>query len=106
MTLHLLTANRLSDGAVVYLEPSGGWSHDIQRGLAVSSIKTAALEATGQLGVDNNVVVAPYLIEIEVSGGRHTPVRGRENIRANGPTVVGGSSLSSSMRKDASDVPV
>jgi len=89
MTLQLLTANRLSDGAAVYLEPSGSWSHDIQRGLAVSSTETATLEATGQLDVDNNMVVAPYLIEIEVSGGTHVPVRQRERIRANGPTVAG-----------------
>jgi hypothetical protein len=88
MTQQLVTANRLSDGAVVYLGPGGGWSGAIEAGLVVSDDRADALLAEAQLGVENNIVVAPYLIEIGNHRGRPVPVRLRERIRAFGPTVV------------------
>ena len=106
MTQHMLTANRLSDGAVVYLGPGGGWSGDIQAGVAVSGEKSEALAAEGQLGVDNNIVVAPYLIDIEDRPGQHTPLRRRERIRAVGPPVVARDIETSPANQAAAHVPV
>ena len=105
MTQHMLTATRLSGGAVVYLGP-GGWSGDIQAGLAVSDDQSEALAAGGQSGVDNNIVVAPYLIEIDGALGKRIPVRRRERIRAFGPTVVEQDAEPSPQNQDAIHVPV
>ena len=106
MTQHMLTANRLNDGAVVYLGPGGDWNGDIQAGLAVSDDQSEALVADGQSAVDNNIVVAPYLIEIDGSQGKHIPVRRRERIRALGPTVVEQDAEPSPEKQDTIHVPV
>ncbi len=106
MTQQMLTANRLSDGAVVYYRSCGGWSGDIQAGHVVSDDQSEALEAQGQIGLAANIVVAPYLIDIEGARGDYTPVRLRERIRAFGPTVVEQDAPSSQSTKDLNHVPV
>jgi hypothetical protein len=88
MIQHVLTASQLSDGAVVYLGPGGGWSGDIQSGRLVSAGETDTLEAAGQLGLAANIIVAPYVIDVTGADGDIKPVRWRECIRAFGPTVV------------------
>ncbi len=106
MTQHMLTANRLSDGAVVYLQGGGGWSGDIQSGQVVAAEQCEALEAEGPLGMAANIVVAPYVIEVEGNQGNYTPVRRRERIRAFGPTVVEQDVPSSQKSEDLNHVPV
>lgn len=106
MTKHMLTANRLSDGAVVYLRNDGGWSGDIQSGQMVSADQCEALEAAGRLGLAANIIVAPYVIEVRGVGGKIDPVRRRERIRAFGPTVVERGTQPSQKMKDLNHVPV
>ena len=105
MTQHMLTANRLSDGAVVYLGYGGGWSGEIQNGQLVAADKTEELEAEGQRAAAANIIVASYVIEVEGTEGNYTPVRRREQIRAFGPTVVKGAQTSQGV-KDLNHVPV
>lgn len=88
MALQLVTANRLRDGAVVYLAPEGRWSERIEA--AVVAADKAAVEALLALAAEHvaaRIVVAPYAIEVEEKGGRREPLRYRELIRARGPTV-------------------
>ena len=106
MTQHMLTANRLSDGAVVYYRSRGGWSGDIQSGQAVSADLCEWLEAEGQLGLAANIIVAPYVIKVTVARGNYTPVRRRERIRAFGPTVAGQDAQTSQTTEDLNHVPV
>ena len=83
----MVTANRLSDGVVVFLDADGGWSEDFHRGATLSgeAAKAAALE-TAAKAERENVVVGAYWIDLEKRGGRFVPKALREAIRASGPT--------------------
>jgi hypothetical protein len=86
-----ITANRLSDGLVVFLDDSGGWSLSIAEARLVSD--GADLDAANGYAKsqhDARIVVEPYPIDVEIVDGRPVPVRLRERIRAEGPTVVYG----------------
>lgn len=85
--LRVLTANRLSDGAVVYLG-ANGWSEWIEAArVATDDAAAADLEACGARAVAEREVVDPYLIEVTPASGGFAPARLRERIRAAGPTV-------------------
>ena len=84
----VVTANRLSDGHVVYLDAEGGWTEDFRRGLVLgdAAAREAAL-ARGEAAAKANAVVEPYAIELEMRAGHLAPRTLRERIRAEGPTV-------------------
>lgn len=79
----VLTANRLSDGRVIYWR-GDGWVETLAEAtvFAEPAAAAAALAATSEF-VAGNVVVAPYLFEVR--DGR--PVKQREIVRASGPSV-------------------
>lgn len=86
MTLQVVTANRLRDGLVVYLA-EGGWVEEVGRAQVADNDEAAkALLAAGERAVAERVVVAPYLIDVKSEGGRVTPTRYREALRALGPS--------------------
>lgn len=88
MSRQVISANRLADGLVVYLTGDGGWSEQIDDALVFDGATagdTALATATGS--VDRQIVVDPYAIDIDESGGVRRPTRFREFIRAHGPTV-------------------
>jgi len=83
MTYKILTANRLDDGLVIYLGDDG-WSADVDAARrAYDDDQAAVLDYQGKQAALRNEVADPYLIDLDDEG----PVRWRENIRANGPTV-------------------
>jgi hypothetical protein len=84
----MITANRLSDGHVVYLDADGEWAEDFRRGLVLGDApaREAAMEK-GQAAASANVVVDPYAIELEMRAGHLAPRTLRERIRAEGPTI-------------------
>jgi hypothetical protein len=84
----MITANRLSDGHVVYLDADGGWAEDFRNGLVLgdAAARETALER-GQAAANANVVVDPYAIELEMRAGHLAPRTLRERIRAEGPTI-------------------
>ncbi|MGH7091619.1 MAG: DUF2849 domain-containing protein [Stellaceae bacterium] len=86
MTQHLVTANRLRDGAVVY-RTADGWSPEITRSHVVSASEAEALLAAAIAGPKPLQVVTPYLIEAVVEAGAVQPLTLRERIRAGGPSV-------------------
>ena len=82
------TANRLSDGAVVFLADAGRWSEAIDTALvAPDADAAAALSAQSQEAEAVNHVTGSYLVDVERSDGRVRPLHIRERIRAQGPTV-------------------
>ena len=84
MTYKILTANRLDNGLVVYLGENG-WSPDIDAACrALDDDTAAALDYRGRQAAARNEIADPYLIDLDDDD---TPVRWRETIRANGPTV-------------------
>jgi hypothetical protein len=86
-----ITANRLDDGRVVFLDEDGGWAHDFAAALLVSDgPELDQATAYAQSQHDARIVVEPYAIDITVLDGKATPARIRERIRAEGPTVIYG----------------
>ncbi len=85
----VLTANRLGDGAVVFLDFEGVWVEDVRSAaVARSPDESRALEERGAYDAARNLVVEPYLVEMHESGGNFVPVRFRERVRVAGPSIL------------------
>jgi len=86
-TSHILTANRLADGEVVYWR-RGSWVEAL--GAAdVFPDESMARQALGaaDASVRERIVVNPYLFAVRSSADGVRPVEEREIIRAAGPTT-------------------
>jgi hypothetical protein len=85
--LQILTANRLADGAVVYLTAAGTWTTEIRQSVVAREEKAAsALLARGQRDAESAVVVGPYLIAALEGAEGPRAASLREQIRAAGPS--------------------
>lgn len=86
-TLQIATANRLRDGAVVFLTADGAWSTS----LAEAEVSRTAADAERLVAIANRdaatVIVGPALIAVTDEDGVIEPVDLRERIRANGLTI-------------------
>jgi hypothetical protein len=85
--LQVMTANRLTDGIVVFLGRDG-WVECIDEAtLATQEPQAKALDALGRQAEAVNEVVGAYLIDVvrEETGLR--PLRLREYLRTRGPSV-------------------
>ncbi len=88
VALQMVTANRIGDGTVVYLTRVGGWSERIADGeVSRSDEERDDLMAVAQATAEIPAVVEPYVIDVVEDGGVVRPVRYREAIRAQGPTI-------------------
>ena len=88
MALQIFTANRLTDGVVVYLDEDDRWTENFGRVFVIADDeKLAKKTAAAQAAAEAAVVVDPYAIEVTDEGGEICPVRYRERIRAFGPPV-------------------
>ncbi len=81
----VVTANRLSDGAVVYRAMLGGWTTDLEAAAVVHNATDAKalLAAASNEGLE---AVGPYVAPVDTAGGRVMPGNLREQIRMAGPT--------------------
>src|SRR6188472_4737978 len=71
----VVTANRLTDGIVVYLATDGSWTEDIARArLANTEEETKALEAEAAEAVKARKVVAVYPMEVALHDGAVDPL--------------------------------
>lgn len=87
MALKAITANRLRDGAVVWLGQSGDWTERLSgAALFEGPAADAALSSAAQAERDN-IVVAIYAVDLEIRDGAPVPLRTRERLRALGPSV-------------------
>ena len=92
----IVTANRLSDGTVVYLAPGGKWTARISGSdVARDAAAVARLSRTAELAVQMQRIVGPYVVDIEDPDGEGRPVRLRERIRSRGPTIPMGEAAES-----------
>jgi hypothetical protein len=87
--LKVATANRLTDGVVVYLADEGEWAERIDDArVADSKDAAAALLADAERDAVLCRVVTPYLIDVTRDpGGALRPATYREHIRAFGPSI-------------------
>jgi hypothetical protein len=88
MSLLVLTANRLSDGIAVWYDGDGKWNEQFATSqVARSAEDIARLEAIGKKAYADNVVLDVNLIDVEEVAGSIRPLRLRERIRAEGPSI-------------------
>ena len=85
----IVTASRLADGTVVFLDAGGGWTERLD-GAAVFADKTAAATGldAGKAAEAASLVLDVYAVDVTVGAGDIVPVKLREAIRARGPTII------------------
>lgn len=84
----VIIANTLADGFVCFLTDNGDWSRAILDAALVSDEAEAeALLVIALKAEAANVVIDPYLIDVEIEDGLPRPLVYREYIRAYGPSV-------------------
>jgi len=84
--LQVASANRLSDGVVVFLDDAGQWTPRLDRG-AVARDKRGAEILLERAKTESASVVDPFLVAVaEDDDGTLTPLSLREKIRASGLT--------------------
>ena len=87
--VEVLTANRLRDGAVVFLNFDGDWVASLLGVvIARSPDEARGLEARGVHDAARNLVVDPYLVEMREVAGVLLPLRQRERVRLSGPSIL------------------
>jgi len=88
MTKQVISANRLSDGLVVYLASDDSWSEWISRSeIATDEAAAEGLLARAKWAEENRIVVDTYLVHVAEYDGEVRPTKYREFIRATGPSV-------------------
>jgi hypothetical protein len=99
----VITANRLSDGLVIFIGPDGTWVTDIADALTFADgPELDAATAFGVEGVVGRFLIDPYPIDVAIENGVPMPTRLREAIRARGPTVVYGDAERAKLTRAAS----
>lgn len=84
----VVTANRVADGAVVYLRADGGWSTTLDDAAITTDIG-GARELIGTAIADDLRAVGPYIAPVKLTGdGEVRPGNLREIIRCGGPTIA------------------
>ncbi|MCB1446497.1 MAG: DUF2849 domain-containing protein [Rhizobiaceae bacterium] len=87
-TAYVLTANRLTDGIAVWYDRDSKWNEWIGRSIVANTKEEAErLEAVGKKSYADNEVLDVNLVEVEEIEGQIRPLRLRERIRAEGPTI-------------------
>jgi hypothetical protein len=95
---NVVTANRLTDGIVVYLAANGEWTEQIANArVADTEEETKALQAEAEEAVRERRVVAVYPMAVALQDGAIAPLSVRERIRAAHRTTL---------TKDWYDVPL
>ena len=88
MTVHILTANDLKNGHVVFLAADGSWTPLVgDARLAKTLEEKEELQTIGVRAEKEQLVTLMEIIPAEVGDNGAWPVRNRERIRASGPTV-------------------
>jgi hypothetical protein len=95
----VVTANRLTDGIVVYLAPDGSWVEQLANArVAETEEEVRGLEAEADEAVRQRKVVAAYAMDVALNDdGAIDPLSVRERIRASHRTTL---------TKDWYDVPL
>lgn len=85
----VLTANRLGDGIAVWLDANGQWTERLQDAFVARHAEAVeALEGAGRRAFASNIVLDVNVIDVEEKNGQLRPLRLRERIRAEGPTIA------------------
>ncbi len=84
----VITANRLTDGDVVFLDVEGHWSERLDRAQVFADKAAAAAGLDiGKAAESGNLIVDLYAVDVTLQAGTIVPLKLREAIRARGPTI-------------------
>jgi hypothetical protein len=84
----IISANRLSDGLVVYLSPAGTWTEALGQAECLKDNDAAATRlARAREDIARNLVVDPFLVELADDQKEPRPISLRDQIRELGPTI-------------------
>jgi Protein of unknown function (DUF2849) len=84
----VVSANRLSDGVVVYVGADGSWVGSLDRArLFVSGAEAAAGLEAAEEDAKRNLVVEPFIVEVTADAKSAEAVSLRDKTRAHGPTI-------------------
>ena len=81
----VVTANRLTDGQVVWL--GDGWVEHLAHAHVFSGEEAEAALAVGRAGEAARQVVGVYAAPVAMGAHGPTPLSMKERIRANGPSI-------------------
>jgi hypothetical protein len=86
--LKIISANRLTDGLVVYLISEGVWTADISqaKGFVSDNEVDSALQIA-KADEKRNLMLDPFAVEVEAIDNGYEPLSRRNSIRAKGPTI-------------------
>jgi hypothetical protein len=89
--LQVVSANRLTDGTVVYLAPQGQWVERLEAAAVFANEAEcdAGLEK-GRAAVAANLIVDPFAVAVVEEAGARRAVSMRDAIRALGPSIAYG----------------
>ncbi len=97
--LRIISANRLQDGTVVYLGPSGDWVTQLSEAILFTSDEASEADLAKARGaMTSNLVVDPLIVEITEDGAGRRATTLRNAIRVCGPTVTFKSSAPETVR--------
>ena len=85
--LYVISANRLTDGVVVWLAQEHQWVEALENAQVFPGHALESAVNAGQQAVLENVVVSPVAQPVELVGGGVMPSALRERLRATGPSV-------------------
>lgn len=83
----VVTANRLSDGKVIYRAAKQGWTTRLDAAAVVTTTE-AVRELLAAAAREEILAVGAYAAPVETRDGRIEPGNLRERIRAGGPTFT------------------
>jgi hypothetical protein len=83
-----VTANRLTDGIVVFYDPAFHWVESLQAAaLFATKQECAAALERAKADIDRNLIIDPFEFDVIVENGVIRAAHMRDAIRANGPTI-------------------
>ncbi len=86
--MQIISANRLSDGIVVYAGHGGAWVERLdQARIFASKAEADAGLSLAQNDAARNLIVEPFLVGVTQDAGGLRPSTLRDSIRAHGPTI-------------------
>ena len=86
---HVISANELMSGAVVYLNNRKRWSACIAHACTFHDLETAQQIVGERQIIDSDAVVGIEPVAVEIKPGQQTvPLRLRDRLRLNGPSIA------------------
>ncbi|MCX8516307.1 MAG: DUF2849 domain-containing protein [Alphaproteobacteria bacterium] len=87
--IHVITANRLTDGIVVYFQSRGQWSTDIEKAVRLDEAGLADALSQAKEDAQGCLVVGIYEVMVRVEGNRVHTLSAKEDIRARHKPTIG-----------------